>query len=129
MGGGDEWLAFYPFSPGAPNSPVLPWLTWLVADLVLGAFVLAIVAGYAHLRRYQKVAAIRSCDPTLLLLAIVSIGALLVSFRFLWLGFFPLLFILRVRREVAAHPSQRPMGFIERATASVALLGILVTCY
>lgn len=125
----DEWLAFYPFSPGAPNSPVLPWLTWLVADLVLGAFVLAIIAGYAHLRRYQKVAAIRSCDPTLLLLAIVSIGALLVSFRFLWLGFFPLLFILRVRREVAGASTVKgdQWASLSALTASVALLGILVT--
>ena len=125
----DEWLAFYPFSPGAPNSPVLPWLTWLVADVVLVAFLVALIGGYMHLRRYPKVAAIRACDPTLLLLAIVSIGALLVSFRFLWLGFFPLLFILRVRREIAGASTVRGDQWVSlsAATASLALLGLLLT--
>ncbi len=124
----DEWLAFYPWSPGAPNSPVLPWLTWLVADITLIGFVVALIAGYRHLVTYRKTHALGALNPTLMLLGIVSIGAMLVSFRFLWLGLFPILFILRVRREVSGASAVRGDQWVgvSALTAAAAITSILL---
>ena len=124
----DEWLAFYPWSSGPPNSPVLPWLTWLVADIIIAGFIAALAVGYRHLKRHSEQPALKAFDPTLMLLGIVSIGAALVSFRFLWLLVFPMLFILRVRKEAAGSGTiggDRWIG-LSSSLAAIAVCGLLL---
>ena len=55
-------------------------------------------------------ARLEACDPVRLALGLASIVALLVSIRFAWLAFFPLLFLLQLKEPGGRQPSQRPMG-------------------
>jgi hypothetical protein len=93
----DEWSPFVPWAfehYGAWVSPV----AWLVTDLLLISFVVGAVLVSWRLLRRPSLAALRAADPVLLALAAASCVAFLVSVRFLWLGVFPLLFVLRVSR-------------------------------
>ncbi|MFT7621084.1 MAG: hypothetical protein ACI9WU_000245 [Myxococcota bacterium] len=127
---GDEWKGFWPFAFGPPdNAVVLPFLTWVVADLLLFAFVVAASLGYRRVKAEAETStatdAIAAFSPTLLLLGIVCIGAFIVSFRFLWLGIFPLLFALRIRRE-SGGDSPRVSGRLAPWVAAALTAGLLV---
>jgi hypothetical protein len=94
----DEWSPFVPWAfdhYGAWVSPV----AWLVTDLLLISFVAGAVLVSWRLLRSPSRAALRAADPVLLALAAASCVALLVSVRFLWMGVFPLLFLLRLGRS------------------------------
>lgn len=94
---GDEWAPFSPFAwsrdPGG-----LSFLTWLTMDALLLAFPLAAGVGAWRFFRRPSPSALEGVDTVLLGLGAASVVAILVSFRFLWLAVFPLLFVLRVLR-------------------------------
>ena len=109
----DEWTPFFPFHPYFPyNTISLHLLPWLVTDLVLLATLAATVAGY---RRYRRDGSLTDLDPPLFLLAGASAGAIFISVRFLWLGIFPLLFVL---------PRLRPRFDLALALGAAALLAL-----
>jgi len=98
----DEWHAFDPFVPGPPNnSATLPPLGWALADLALLSFAAAVVLRMRALKRQLSVEQLLRFDPALFMVATASCAALLISVRFLWLGFFPLLYALRACKPSA----------------------------
>ena len=117
----DEWHRFFPFWPGAPwNSPVLGVLSWVVADAVMVAFLVAFSLAYRRFRQTPDSASVDLIDPPLFLLGAASIGAMLISLRFLWMGVFPLVYVLRTARLLGSgHASKR--WAVTLATATVAL--------
>lgn len=112
----DEWSPFHPFHLGYPyNSASLHALQWVLCDGLMLAFLLTFVRRYLLLRRARSTSptssasasgasggeaisatgALLALDPPLFLLAAASLGAILISMRFLWLGIFPLLYVVR----------------------------------
>jgi hypothetical protein len=109
----DEWTPFRPFSwshdPGGMSR-----LTWLTTDLLLVVFLAAALAAAARLLRRPDRERLARVDPALMALGGASVVAMLAGQRFLWLGIFPLLWLLR------ALP--RPLGLrAEWALAGAAL--------
>ncbi len=101
----DEWTPFDPFSiPGEQAAGIDP-LAWLAMDALLLLLVIAAVAGGIAFLRRPTADRLRAADPVLGALAFASAAAILVSLRFLWMGFFILLFLLRAHRwGLASHP-------------------------
>jgi hypothetical protein len=93
----DEWTPFRPFSwshdPGGMSG-----LTWLTTDGLLLAFVATALGATAGLLRRPERERLARLDPVLLALGATSVVAMLAAQRFLWLGFFPLLWLLRALR-------------------------------
>lgn len=93
----DEWAPFDPLDPDQ-YGPAMNGLTFATADALLAAFALAaLVAGVRFLRAPSEATA-RALDPVLFGLGLAAIVATGVAVRFLWLSFFPLLYLLRVQR-------------------------------
>ena len=67
-------------------------------DVILVAFAVAIVFGLLRFLRRPSERTLRGIDPVLLGLGLAGCMALLVAIRFLWMGFLPLLFLLRAHR-------------------------------
>lgn len=94
----DEWTHFDPFVRTNNPGSVSP-LMWGVMNGVIVSFALACVAGViAVLRRSKR--ALETFDPVLLGLGLASIVAIAVSVRFLWMAFFPALFVARALSRV-----------------------------
>ncbi|MEE2663266.1 MAG: hypothetical protein VX681_04050 [Myxococcota bacterium] len=110
----DEWRPFDPFHFGAEHES-LGWLEWWTADVLLAAFVAAALTGAVRFLRAPSERSLRAVDPVLYALGCASIAALLVSVRFLWLGIFPLLCLLRTTRE---------LGLASRAAPACALAAV-----
>jgi hypothetical protein len=96
----DEWSPFVPWSFGHYGAWVSP-AAWLLTDLLLICFALGVGWAAWRLWRHPSRAALRLADPVLVALAAASCVALLISVRFLWMGVFPLLFLLRLGRATA----------------------------
>jgi hypothetical protein len=90
----DDWTPFDPFS-WTPLRGAIPFATWIVTDAVFGLFiVLVIYLGIRFLRDPQKTP-LTSLQLPLLGLAAASLVAVAVSSRFLWMAFFPILWLQR----------------------------------
>jgi tetratricopeptide (TPR) repeat protein len=90
----DDWTPFDPFS-WTPLRGAIPFATWVVTDAILGLFiVLAIYLGIRHLRD-PETTPLTSLQLPLLGLASASLVAVAVSSRFLWMAFFPILWLQR----------------------------------
>jgi hypothetical protein len=114
----DEWTHFAPFRWGHYAGSSVSFTSWLVADVLLVLFLLGSAAALiAHLRRPSR-AALERFDPVLFGLSLAAIAAIGVSVRFLWLAFFPLLYLLQLVR-LAPAPAALPWA---ASAACVALL-------
>ncbi len=110
----DDWYPFNPLDP-SDNSPMLSGLGWLCGGLVLLLFGAAAVAAARAARPAgnsppsttgASVAtppseAGRLLDLPAVLMGIAGAAAYLISFRFMWLSFLPLLYATRVAGRLA----------------------------
>jgi len=117
----DEWTHFDPFRWGHYAQSSVSFTSWLAMDLLMGLFFLGSAAALvAYLRRPSR-AALERFDPVLFGLGLASIAAILVSVRFLWLSFFPLLYLLQLDRSAPVTRAVRARAWVT-AAACVALL-------
>jgi len=89
----DEWSPFNPFWPGA-NQDSIALLQWAGADAVLLAFALTAARRFWRLVQGRSAADLARFDAVGFGLGLAAIVALLVSIRFLWLAFLPLVYVL-----------------------------------
>jgi hypothetical protein len=119
----DDWARFAPFDLHSPVNAVSA-LVCLLADLTLGLFaVAACAAGLRHLRR-RDAESLRRLDPVALALGVAASVAMFAAVRFLWLSFFPLLYLLRLQRRSCAGravPSRRADWLLATACSALAL--------
>jgi hypothetical protein len=120
----DEWRPFDPFHPPALGDPgpVRSPLAWLVANaLMAGTLALAglRLAGGWRAAPPDRPAAVARLDAVHLGLAAAGSVALLVSVRFLWMGIFPLLYLVR------AMPARAPRLDLAAALAACAIAAAL----
>jgi hypothetical protein len=117
----DEWTPFHPFAFDY-TTEAMSRLAWLVTDALLAAFLLCAAISAARFLRRPDARRLAACDPVLFALGCAGIVALLVSIRFLWLGIFPLLFVLRsLRPALAGPPSRARAARLACAALAVAL--------
>jgi hypothetical protein len=116
----DDWQPFDPFAPRAYGDAA-GFTTWLATDLVIAGFVVLAAVAFARFVARPSLASLERSDPTLVALGAASIVAALVSVRFLWMLFFPLLFLLRFRRTTPAHAVASRVLTGVLAVASIAL--------
>lgn len=89
----DEWSHFNPFSPGANHHTVsLPM--WLAGSACMFAFLLAAVTNFARLWKLRTARALEDFDAVGFGVGLAAVTAMLISIRFLWMGVFPLLYVL-----------------------------------
>ncbi|MEN8183993.1 MAG: hypothetical protein ABFS46_15815, partial [Myxococcota bacterium] len=96
----DEWPGFDPFGFTDVGSS-FGGFEWMVAEGLLLLTVSVAAAGLWRLLRHPSAESLRAVDPVALLLAGLSLVAMLVAMRFSWLAVLPLLFLLRAQREGA----------------------------
>jgi hypothetical protein len=89
----DEWSHFYPFDFDA-NQRTITLPMWLVTNGVILAFVLTSATAFLRFSRLRTAQALDDFDPVRFGLGLAAIVAILVSIRFLWMGVFPLLYVL-----------------------------------
>lgn len=117
----DEWTPFHPFAFDY-TTEAMSRLAWLATDALLAAFLLTAAISAARFLRRPDARRLAACDPVLFALGCAGSVALLVSIRFLWLGIFPLLFVLRALRvELAAAPGRARASRAALAALAVAL--------
>jgi tetratricopeptide (TPR) repeat protein len=117
---GDEWAPFRPFSwthdPGG-----MSWLTWLAADALLAAWLLAALLGGVRLLRRRDRESLHAVDPMLFALGAASVAAIGMGQRFLWLGVFPLLGVLRALAPLRARREAPLAAALAAAALALAL--------
>jgi hypothetical protein len=107
----DEWARIDLLRPPVPRLPPSP-LAWA---LVWALGVAAVPVSLRAVSSWRRGSREPSADPGLVAVAAVSLGAMLLAVRFLWLGIFPLL--LLARAGAAWRSASRP----PRAVAAAAL--------
>jgi hypothetical protein len=117
----DEWTHFDPFRWGHYAEGSVPFTSWLVMDAIGLAFVLASVATFIGFVRRPSRAALGRFDPALFGLSVAAFVAILVSVRFLWLSFLPLLYLLQLAGRSESRRAQAAFAWAA-AAASVALV-------
>jgi hypothetical protein len=117
----DEWARFDPFA-WSNHATAVSAVAWVTTDLLLAAFLLVGGRGIWRLLRRPSEATLREVEPVGLALGVAAMVAMLSSIRFLWMGFFPLLFLLRAgRAALARHPGAGPAAAWSLAAGSLAL--------
>jgi hypothetical protein len=86
----DEWTPFDVLAPGAARP-----LAWAVVDLLLTAFAYSVWLRLRALRRTPTSEQLSRFDPPGFIAAAAACGAMLISVRYLWLGYLPLMYCLR----------------------------------
>jgi hypothetical protein len=118
----DDWFPFSPLSL-ADNSPMLSPLAFVAGNMTLLLLVVAAVlsARQAEARRAQDPeGATALLDLPGLMVGIASCAAFMISFRFLWMGIFAVLYAARVFSRLDLRGTA-PIG------AGVATLGLVLT--
>jgi len=104
----DEWSPFHPFAPPNPPNPALTTLAWCLGDALLLLLAAALALGALRWLRGPSRSVLDTFDPKRAALAAASAVAMIAALRFLWLGFFVLLYLLHVAHGVlAAQPRAR----------------------
>jgi hypothetical protein len=115
----DEWSHFDPFV-AANNPGTVSRLLWVLMDGVIIAFIATTFLGiWATLRRRAN--ALEVFDPVGFALGLASIVAILVSVRFLWMAFFPMLFVGRALGRAQLRGDSREIVSWALALATLAL--------
>jgi len=95
----DDFLPWNPFLP--PQRRALTLYSWIVADALLLGFLATAGVGLRRLWRERSAVALRDLDALHLALGGAAFVAMLVAARFHWLGFLPLLYLLRASRRAS----------------------------
>ncbi len=112
----DEWARFDPFSP--PAAPSVSVLAWGLADAVLLLFAASALAVSLRFLRRPGRETLAPADPLLLGVASAAVLAALASVRFLWMGIFPLLYVLRALRLAGPAPRSRALAWAAAGIAA-----------
>ncbi|MBT9555491.1 MAG: hypothetical protein IV100_05645 [Myxococcales bacterium] len=118
----DDWFPFSPLSL-ADNSPMLSPLAFLAGNITLLLLVVAAVlaARQAEARRdHDPAGATALLDLPGLMVGIASCAAFMISFRFLWMGIFAVLYAARVF-------SRLDLRGTAPVAAALATLGLVLT--
>lgn len=115
----DEWLPFDLLSWREMGNS-LGFSEWLLTDLTFAGFVVVAALGVVRLYRRATLEALREASPILFALSVAAIVAILVSVRFLWLTFFPLLFLLSNERRLASRAATGASGLLAIASLGLA---------
>ncbi len=119
----DEWHRFNPFLPFPPyNSPALQPLQWAVADLVFLLFIAAFLVSYLAWRRTPSPERLAELDLAGFLVGAAALGAILISFRFLWLAILPLRYAAITFSRLHPRPGRALAGLFAAIAIAVALL-------
>jgi hypothetical protein len=116
----DEWIHFHPLSwraGGYAENPV----AWALTDLLALAFAAAAALALARFARERSAARLRAFDAEGFGLGLAAFAAILVSLRFRWLAFLPLLYLLRT---AARAPAAR--GAAAAWAAAAAAVGLAI---
>jgi hypothetical protein len=116
----DDWTPFDPFAFDYTTVAVSR-LAWVATDALLVAFALAAAFALVRFLLRPSRRAFEAFDPVLFALGCAGVVALLVSIRFLWLGLFPLLFVLRALHSRAGEGGAARAVQVGFAAVSVAL--------
>jgi len=116
----DEWRPFDPlsFPRGAPLVSPLAWGT--ANALGIGVLALAL-ARLRALARVRSRRALGELDAAHLGLAVAGLVAVLVSVRFLWMGFFPLLYLARAAARIEGRAARRAASFASIGACALAI--------
>jgi hypothetical protein len=114
----DEWARIDLLSPPVPRLPPSP-LAWA---FVWGLGIAAVPASLRAALRWRAGTRDPSADPGLVAVAAVSLGAMLLAVRFLWLGIFPLLLLGRCGAAWRAGRPPRAVAAAALATAAALLV-------
>lgn len=116
----DEWAHFNPFRWDDYAEASVAFTSWLAMDAIAVAFVLASVAAFVEVVRRPSRAALGRFDPPLFSLSVAALVAILVSVRFLWMSFLPLLYLLQLACRIG-NPRNRAALAWTAAAVCVAL--------
>lgn len=111
----DEWRHFDPFALPTLGPLVSP-LAWAIANTLLVAVAALATARLVRVVRARSRDALEALDAEHLGLALAGAVALLVSVRFLWMGFFPLALACRALGRQSA-PARRAAARIAAVAA------------
>jgi tetratricopeptide (TPR) repeat protein len=118
----DEWLAFDPFRWGHYPPASVSFTAWIFTDALLAAFfAVALVIGARFWRR-PTASDREALEPVRFGIGLAGVVALLVSIRFLWMGIFPMLVLLRALRLERARSPRVGVGFDRGLMAGTLLL-------
>ena len=117
----DDWTPFNPFS-WEPLRGAIPFATWVVADLVFCAFVILAVYLGIRLLRDPEESPFTSLQAPLLALAVASLLAIAVSSRFLWMAFFPILWLMRCLPLALPAARQRLLPWAAAAVSIIVMV-------
>ena len=110
----DEWTPFNMFAPGVARP-----LAWAVADVVLLGFACSVWLQLRALRREPTDLQLARFDPCGFMVAAAACGPMLISIRYLWLGFLPLAYVLRASRDWDPRPL-RALSLLGTAAVCIA---------
>lgn len=122
----DEWSPFNPWAwPSASGGAVVGDLAWALTNLIFVAVLgVAFVGGWRFFVRGDR-ASLEVVDPVRFGLAAASAVAILTSVRFLWMGIFPLLFLLHASAAGRGEFSRNRRGaWAAAATAFILSLAL-----
>jgi hypothetical protein len=89
----DEWARFDPFAH-TNTVPAVSALAWGVTDVLIVGFSIAAAVCAWRLLRERSVERLDDADPVRIALGVAALVAMFSAIRFLWLGLFPLLYLL-----------------------------------
>jgi hypothetical protein len=111
----DEWTPFNIFAPVVARP-----LAWAAADLVLLMFAGSAWLQLRGLKREPSTLQLVRFDPVGFIVAAAACGPMLISVRYLWLGWVPLAYSLRALRAYGQQPLLRPVALLLTAAVCVA---------
>jgi len=119
----DEWAHFDPLDPSG-YGPAMSPVTFFTADVVMVGFALAAAIALWQLVRRRDPAAVDRFFPVGFGLGLAGIVAMMTAVRFLWMGIFPLLYLLRFAR--VRNPSDHRMATPVSWVWALAIAGVMV---
>jgi hypothetical protein len=114
----DEWAHFDPFDPSG-YGPAMSGFAFALTDAVILAFMCVTVVGLVGLLRRRDAQSLRAFDPVGFGLGLAGLVALLVAVRFMWMGAFAILYIVRA---VRAEREPRPLASWGAALVTIAIV-------
>ncbi len=123
----DEWSPFNPWAwPSTGGGVVLGDLAWATTNLVFVAVMVATLVGAVRFLARRDRGTLEAIDPVRFGLAAASAVAILTSVRFLWMAFFPLIFLLHFSASQGAGSlrARRALAGVATTVACALAVGL-----